>query len=90
MALPKVALPTETLTIDGQEVPVRGLSRKEVLALSELKDTPEKADVLAVAWGCGVTEDEAAEWLDSSPSNVTIQVVGKVMELSGLGDVPND
>lgn len=90
MALPRIELPTDTVNVGGEEIAVRGLSRKEVLSLSKHTADPEKADVLAVSWGCNVSEQDAEEWLDCSPSGITIEVISKIMELSGMGDIPKD
>lgn len=90
--LPKSRVGTKTLTIGGEPVEVRGLLRSEVgVMLAPLHEegadeaaARERCDVLAVAMGLGVTEDEAAGWMAEAPAGHVIKVIEAVMELSGM------
>lgn len=91
--LPKSKVGTRRLNLGGEEVEVRGLLRRElteVLApVGETPDDPaarERCDVLTVALGCGVTEAEAAEWMESAPGGHVVLIIQAVMELSGMGE----
>lgn len=69
--LPPIPTPRETVTVGGVDVDVRGLTVGECEQLDTLGQTDPKATgVQALAWGCGVTVDEAAAWIAAtSPSS---------------------
>lgn len=87
MALPIVPLPTDTVTLsNGSKVEVRGLSRTEAgrIAFGEFKDQPADGEVFVLSIGCGVTEDEAREWLGATPPEDAGKVLDRILELSAL------
>lgn len=91
--LPKSKVGTRTLTLGGEPVEVRGLLRRELAEMlapvaegSEDPAARERCDALAIAFGLGVTEEEAAEWMAEAPGGYVIKVIEAVMELSGMGD----
>jgi len=85
MSLPRVALPTKTLDVLGQEFTVRGLSRAEAMRLStEFEGNPDGAETFVVSCGSGVTAEEAAEWRNTTDITTVGQVVDAIIELSGL------
>lgn len=87
MGLPKVELPTDKVEIDGEMVEVRGLSRTEFLGLSKrAAGDVEIAEVGALVLGCGVTEEEAAEWRATTPAGDVGRVLDRISELSGMGE----
>lgn len=82
MALPVHPLATGSVTIAGADVPIRSLSRLEVLALSDL-DTAS-AEVFMVARSTGSSDDEARAWLDSVDAPTAGGLLEAIGELSGL------
>lgn len=96
MPLPTFALPTGTVSVGGQDVPVRGLSRGEVLNLRPLleavaDDKETAADIRALevrllAHGFDVSEDDASGWYDTTATEAVAPCIEKIMSLSGLAD----
>lgn len=85
MSLPKVELPTGEVDIQGTKVPVRGLSRVEVLEMGQHEDDIGKAEAIALMYGAGVTLEEAQSWRENTPADQVGIVLDKIVELSGLG-----
>lgn len=80
--LPSAPLPEDVVTVAGQEVKVRGLSRTEATRLRGLE--LDAAEIHIVACGAGLTEEEAAEWLGSVLAETAAPVIDRICELSGL------
>lgn len=84
MGLPKIALPKDEVDLDGTKVPVRGLSRAEVLEMGTYGEDISKAETIALMYGCGVTEEEAQQWREDTPADAVGLVLDRIVELSGL------
>jgi hypothetical protein len=77
-------MPTETVTVGGVGVALRGLSvaeMRELQALSE-KDT-EAAGLRALALATDSTDDEVEAWLGATSPQFGLEVAEHVMRLSG-------
>lgn len=85
MSLPKIALPTRELDIEGQPLTVRGLSRAEAHSMRGFGDDLVGAEAYVISTCCGVTTVDAAAWIADSPTHVVNLVLESVFELSGLG-----
>lgn len=96
--LPPLAVEAERATLpNGQEVEVRGLTRREVLATAEdgLAGRPELAgleraaayEVYVLACGTDTPIEAARAWYEAAPSAYVDPVVTAITNLSGLGDV---
>lgn len=95
MPLPSIALPRETVTVGGESVEVRGLSRGEVIALKPAmervaaSDDPPGRDIRALevallAHGMDAPRDDAERWYDAAPSSVVAPLVEAISRLSGM------
>lgn len=81
--LPKSVRSTESVALSGGEVALRGLTWDEVRQLKG-----DRANPLAIAFGTGCTEEEAAAWIED-PDTVAGDVqalLDAVMAASGLGE----
>lgn len=89
--LPVRPLPTDEVTIDGQTITVRGLSRAAALKLTTgfTKETADDAEVFILVQGTGVTEEHAREWRASVDATTAGLVIDRIIELSALGDLEN-
>lgn len=87
--LPSKAMPRATVTIDGQDIEVRGLSRAEAVKLSTGydQDTIDDAEIFVLVCGTGVSEDEAREFRDNTDTVTAGLVIDKIIELSGINGV---
>lgn len=88
--LPKAKCPTETILVDGTAVELTGLTRGQLHALNRSAEDPQVFEAVLVGFGCGVTQAEAAAWLEEAGSEQAQPIIDKLMELSGLGDAPKD
>jgi hypothetical protein len=84
MALPVPGLASGTVEIDGTAVPIRSLSRDEVVALSALRDDTAAAEVLILSRACSITEDEAREWRTKVDAETAGLLLSEIAALSGL------
>lgn len=82
MPLPTPPLPTGTVDIDGTAVPIRSLSRDEVVRLSSL-DVAE-AEVLLISSGTSVTPEEATAWRKTVSAPVAHELLERIALLSGI------
>lgn len=71
-------------------VEIRSLSRYELHKIRECGDDIARAECLTLAFGSGVDEAAATEWLKATGTDVAGKVLDAICELSGLGDVPKD
>jgi hypothetical protein len=83
MTLPASPIPTGVVTVNGTDVPVRGLSRTEALHMSELEGV-QAAEVYVLSTGAGVTPEEAERWLGEVTNDVADLLTDKILRLSGL------
>lgn len=91
MALPKIGLPTGEVEVGGVTVTFRSLSRTESLKVStQYRGKADDAENFIIAKGCGVTEEEAAEWRNSGSAKEVGELVDAIIYLSGLADIPED
>lgn len=88
MTLPIKPLPTGTVTIEGTDVPIRGLSRSEVLKLQTFEGNEDEAEPFVVAAGTGVSIDEARQWLGSVDLVTGGLLIVGIFKLSGLTSDP--
>lgn len=86
MSLPKVVAKTSTVDVDGQPVPVRGLTRGENAHVSRLIEEKklEAAEVFILAKGTDLPEHEAKEWYDTTNSGVVDSVLKAIQKLTGI------
>lgn len=86
MSLPVTKLPTDTVTVDGQSVEVRGLSRAEAykLATGIFKDDPDAGEVYILTCGTGASEDEVKAWRETTDMVTAGVVVDRILALSGM------
>ena len=82
MPLPTPPLATGSVAIDGTDVPIRSLSRDEVVRLADLDTTA--AEVLIIASGTGVPEDEATAWRKAVDAVTARTLLDAIGVLSGL------
>lgn len=81
--LPAVPLGTGTAEVAGSEVPIRSLSRAEVLRMRALVDSGD-SEAFVIARGTGCTDDEAAAWLDSTDNDTAKALVEAILSMSGF------
>jgi hypothetical protein len=86
MTLPSKPLPTGSVTIEGTEVPIRGLSRAQVLHLQKLVANDEDAEPYLISAGTGVSVEEAGEWLASIDLVTGGELVEAIFRVTGLMD----
>lgn len=87
MGLPKIKLPTkEVLLSDGSAVEVRGLTRAEVLELQKIgQEDQSKFEPASLEKAIeGVTAEEAAAWIASTPFGDVDAVLQAILDLSGI------
>lgn len=89
MALPKIEMPKDEVDVQGTKVPVRGLSRAEVLEMHGCDGDLNKAEVVALVHGAGVTQEEAQDWRENTPADLVGLVLDRIVELSGLAPKAN-
>lgn len=92
MSLPITNLKTGTVDLgDCGAVAVRELSRYELHKIRECSEDLARAETLTLAFGTGVDEQAADEWLKQTGGDTADKVLTAILVLSGLaGDaVPN-
>jgi hypothetical protein len=85
MPLPVKPLPTGEVEIEGQKVPIRGLSRREAIAVGQLgRDSIDAAEVLILTAGTGCTEAEATAWRDAVDMVTGSLLIDAIVGLSAM------
>lgn len=90
MPLPVTPLPTSTVSMSGTDVEIRSLSRAQSLRMRAIREEGGDAEAYVLARSTGVSDTEAAEWLDAVTNDVALGVIRAIFELSGLVDKPAD
>ena len=92
MPLPVIPLPTGEVTVDGNVIPIRGLSRTEYLTVGQMgRENVVEAEAVILSAGTGVTIEEARAWLAATESAPAQVVLDAITDLSGKerdGKVP--
>jgi hypothetical protein len=86
MTLPAKPLPTGTASVAGTDVPIRAMSRTEVVRFRSFEGNEDAAEPYVVARGTGVSDGEAAEWLNSVDVDTGGQLIRDILALTGLLD----
>jgi hypothetical protein len=88
MALPKVAMPTATVDVDGQAVHVRGLTRGENAEVSRLIDQKniEAAEIFCLTKGTDTPADDAADWYADTNNADVERVLNAIGDLTRLDE----
>lgn len=85
MALPVLPLPTATVEIAGQPVPIKALSRADVVRLTtEFRGRPVEAETFILVQGASVSGEEATSWLNSTGTEEARDLVDKILVLSNV------
>jgi hypothetical protein len=90
MPLPLVSdLPTKTITVRGEKVSIRSLSRAQSLHLNDFQQgaQEEAAELFLLACAFEVTTDEAKVWLESTDPLTVDEVLEEILELSAVREV---
>lgn len=82
--LPRPALPTAQLEIDGVLVDYRSLSRAQALALNDYQGRPNDGEDWIVACGLEISVEEAHAWRDAVTTKVAGELLEAIIEISGL------
>lgn len=86
MSLPEIALPTDTVTIAGQEIPIRSLSRQEAIDLQKYQTDADEGEVYMIACATGLDMDEVRAWRKATPTMAVQPLMEAIVSLSGLDD----
>lgn len=85
MSLPRNPLTKKTITIAGEEVELRSLSRGQVIAFAQMSnDKVADAEKFLIVCGTGWPKDEVAQWYEEVPSDDAKLIAESVLEISGL------
>ena len=80
----------EVVTLpDGRKVTVRGLTRREVVAISDIPPGPDRnhqVEIHLLAYGTDTPVDEAAAWYEDEDNATVDPLVKAINARSGLGD----
>ena len=84
MPLPAVPLTKGSHVIAGSAVPIRALSRAEVLRMRAIAQASGDAEAFIISRSATMTEEEAITWLDSVDNDTATALVQAILEISGL------
>lgn len=86
MALVIKPLSTDTVTVNGEAIAIRSLSRAEVQHAIELRkqDEVDETEVFTIAAATGDTADQARAWLNSVTFDQGDELLMAIWKLSGM------
>lgn len=70
------------IDINGTEYEAKSLSMPQVRKCRAAE--VDEADVLAIAWSCGITPDMVRPWFNEVSAGVAADAIQQVFEASGL------
>jgi hypothetical protein len=82
--LPIKPLATSSIDIEGVAVPIRSLSRHEVVSLTDFDGRTSEAEVFMLSRSAGVSEEEAQEWRDKVDATTAGELLDAIAVLSGI------
>lgn len=85
MSLPKFLATHRTITVEGQDIDIRSLSRAEVGRIRKMADDGASLADLEIAVLAGGTDtpiDEVKAWYEDAPSPVVDPIIAAIRELS--------
>lgn len=82
MSLPKGRLSTRTVELSGGPVEVRSLTIGQSRIVGKLDG--EEMIAAAIVFACGVSKDEAHEWLETAPAGDAKKLMEAIQDVSGL------
>lgn len=86
MTLPSKPLPTGSVSIAGTDVPIRALSRSEVLRVRTFEGNEDDAEPYVISCATGVSVEEATAWLASIDVETGGALIEAIFRLTGLLD----
>jgi len=89
MALPKILHEHATVTVGGEDIDIRSLTRSEVARLRTLVNDGKPDDAIEiemVACGTDTPVDEVRAWYATTPSKAVDQLVTAIRDLSRVDD----
>ena len=84
MTLPAGSLARETVTVNGQPLEIRSLSRHETIEMGKFKDDPDEGEVFLIAKATGEPEAAVREFRDSTGPLELDSLLDAILRLSGL------
>ena len=84
MTLPVGQLKRSTYSFDGNDIPIRSLSRAEALHIKEIADDLEASEVWILQCGTDSTPEEVAAFRNSQPAQGVDDLVEAIAVLSGI------
>lgn len=85
MGLPIKPLACGTVTVNGEQVPYRSLSRSEALRIGSWdKADADAAEVFILARACDVSEEDAIAFRDGTDYGTVSELLDAILETSGL------
>jgi hypothetical protein len=84
--LPATTLPTSSVTIGGDEVTFRSLSRHEAMQMAAYKGREDEAEDFILSCATGCTVEEAAAWRASTDLSTAGILIDAVLLFSGLAE----
>lgn len=86
MPLPIATLATGEVTVHGEVVPFRAMSRNEVIELGKLEGQNDQAEIWMLQCGTGCTDDEARAFRDGNDAITAGLLIDAIVKLSGIGN----
>lgn len=86
MALPVKQLARDSVTIAGEVVEFRAMSRSEALKMNAYKGREDEAEVFVITCGTGCTEAEAQAFRDQNDTETAGLLIDGILVLSGLAE----
>lgn len=87
--LPLRPLATDEVTVNGETVTIRALSRAEVIQLGKIRREDGDSDIFAIACATGETVESVTEWFTKVDNETAYMLASKVMKLSAMVDRDN-
>lgn len=89
MSLPKVLAEHRTVTIDGIDFDIRGLTGAEAARCNQMvnqKKTLAELSVEIISCGTDTSKEETKEWYEATPYHVAEQLIDAIRDLSRIDE----
>ena len=84
MTLPVGQLAREKVAVNGAQVEIRSLSRKETLEMAKFKEDPDAGEIYLLVRATGASEDEVRIFRETTNALEIDNLLDAILKLSGI------
>lgn len=89
MSLPKILAQHSTITVEGETVDIRSLTRAEVAKIRKMAAdgaTLDELEMVVLQYGTDTPKEDVVAWYETTPSHAVDPIITAIRELSRVDE----